>query len=213
MIKNIIILIGAILFVGCAGTGRKKPSDDSCRAYALSDEALEYNLQNQHEKALLLYDSAIILHPTDPILFTNRGLTKLELKDTIGAIADYYDALKLDSLDGTTLQNLGSVYTKKKEYQRGLYYTEKAAKIDQELSYIFYNMGYGRYMTDDYEGAIEAYQKHLQSKNNYSQDFVYYYIGYCHEKLGDVARAKKSWKIANEIAGYDFKSQLDSVLR
>ncbi len=210
--KLIINLFIGCLFL-CCNSNKTQQENHLVKAHELYNTALQYNLKNQHAIALTYYDSAITLLSTEAKFYTNRGLTKFELKDTFNAIADYRKAIEIDTASHLAYKNLGAVLMDLGNYYESLFYLEESARLSPEQGYIFYNIGLAKYKMNDYQGAKEAFEKHLESKHNLSLDFTYYYLGNCYKGMQNNQKANECWRKADEIAGYNFKHQADSILR
>lgn len=207
--KTFLSLLLLFFLLGCTHVTKSKR--EFIRAYELYNKGIECEQGGRYNVALTHYDSAILIVNTEALFFVNRGSVKLELADTLGAIKDSYTALKLDSLSYIAMFNLGFIYITQGDYEKGLYYTERSANIEPKQAYVFLRVGYCHYMLGNFTEALPYLKQHLNSKYNYSQESAYYYMGCCHEKLNNMALAESCWKKANEIAGYDLKSQLDSI--
>ena len=183
---------------------------DSIRAYELYNSALAFNLQGKDIQALPLYDSAIALISQDPDFYNNRGLTKEALRDTMGAITDFYKAIEMDSLYVTAYQNLGAMYGEIGYDSLSLYYAEKAWKLEPSSTKLF-NIGVNKYMLKDYEGCILVFLDYLKDKKSPLKKTAFYYLGNSYSELNDSYNAQRCWDKANELAGYDFKAEMDKT--
>jgi tetratricopeptide (TPR) repeat protein len=71
---------------------------------------------------------------------------------------------------------------------------EEAVKQAPTSAPAWYYLGYCRFSTEDWAGALKAYAKALEIN---PQDANYaYYAGYCHEQLGDAAKALDHYRQA-----------------
>jgi len=181
---------------------------DTLRAYGLYNKALGYNLQLRNAEALPLYDSAIMILPNDPDFYNNRGNTKYELGDTLGAIADFERILEIDSLHATALENLGAIYLAMGKFTLALEYTFKAVQIvNAKTTYL--NLGFCRYMLSDYQGAIDDFLTYLSGQHLYSATYAHYLIGNSYAFMGDMHNARRYWKKVDELGGAGEKERLD----
>ena len=215
--KSLIIILLSISLTSCACIEKQnlelaQEQQDSIRAYKLYNLALAYNLQGNDALALPLYDSAIILIPNDPDFYNNRGLTRQALEDTIGAINDFYKAIKIDSLDATPYANLGALYSYFGDFETSMKYAKKAEKLDS-AKYIIFNLAHCQYMLGYYEDATTTFLKYLKDKNTQPQDKIaFYFLGNCYFGLNNMYDAQRCWDKANELAGYDYKAEMDKTM-
>jgi superkiller protein 3 len=215
--RTSIILLTILLFASCVGNknkknGNSKEADATEQANTYYNTGLEYNLKEQNEEALKYYDSAIAIQQ-HPSYYTNRGYTKLELADTIGAMSDLMKAVELDSITThVAFGNIGYIYMEQGDYEKGLEYNEKAAQITPNSSGVFLRMGYCRYMLGDYENALLDFEKHLNSKYPLQSELCFYRVGNCYEKLGNMPKAKLAWNKARSIIP-EAQAKLDSLER
>lgn len=204
--KNLIYFISLSLFIaGC----KSKNIENQEHANELFKKAIEYNLQENNSAALLLYDSAIALAPNVADYYTNRGYTKQQLNDQVGALNDYYKSLELDSMDVTAYGNIGVIFHQRGEYEKSLEYAQKALALG-DIS-IYYNIGVSLFLLKRYEPAIDAFlnllEKYPASK---TRELVFYYLGNSYANLGQKESAQSCWDKANELAGYDIVTEFDS---
>ncbi|NDV64648.1 tetratricopeptide repeat protein [Bacteroides sp. 224] len=207
--KYLGIILIFISLIGC-NFEKKQEQQDSIRAHELYNSGLSFSLQNNPAKALPLYDSAIILLPNEGKFYTNRGMTKYELGDTIGAFSDSYKAIELDSLDAVAYQNLGVIYGDMGEDSISLKYAEKVWELQPTINNL-YNIGIQKYMLKDYERCISIFLEYLADNKTPFRDMAFYYLGNSYAELNDNYNAQRCWDKANEIAGYDFKTDMDKT--
>ena len=206
------------LFIALISCNSEKKQDvqflqeqrDTIRAYELYNSALEFNLQGNAADALPLYDSAIIIISNDPDFYNNRGLTKETLRDTLGALSDYYKAIETDSLYAKSYQNLCAIFGRIGNDTISLQYVEKAWKLEPS-SINLYNVGVSKYMLKDYEGCISVFLDYLKDNKSPTKDMAFYYLGNSYVELNDHYNAQRCWDKANELARYDLKTEMDKT--
>lgn len=208
--KKIIALI-TILITSSSCVKQSQEPDKVTQADLYYNKGLEYNLKNDDKTAILYYDSAIMIRD-DARYYNNRGASKSSMGDTFGAFADYSIAMQFDSLDCTTITNLGNYYQRKKEYKVALQYYHRSARISEKQA-IFDLIGYCEYMLGNYKEALNYFKKHLTGGSpGFPQD-SHLYMGYCYEKLGDINAAKEHWEQAAKMGEEEAKHKLDSLKR
>ncbi|MFT7382044.1 MAG: tetratricopeptide (TPR) repeat protein [Roseivirga sp.] len=99
----------------------------------IADYAVALHLDNQNEQAVLLFEQALALEPTNPYRYASRAYFKDRTGDSEGAIQDYEKAIELDPEDAIALNNKGLIEEK-------LGYKERANKsFDKSNSLVGYN--------------------------------------------------------------------------
>jgi tetratricopeptide (TPR) repeat protein len=99
----------------------------------IADYAVALHLDNQNEQAVLLFEQALALEPTNPYRYASRAYFKDRTGDSEGAIQDYEKAIELDPEDAIALNNKGLIEEK-------LGYKERANKsFDKSNSIVGYN--------------------------------------------------------------------------
>lgn len=221
--KILSILLGILLLHGCSNSNRTSKTVDSgeqqtwsvkdiMRADEYFEKGLKYDLDQEPEIALMYYDSAIMVYP-GASYFTNRGAVKYELGDTLGAMGDFYDALKIDSLDYTTLTNIGVIYFESGNNEEALRYYQKSESLAPLQARIYLYIGNCEYKLTNYDNALKSFEKHVKSKYNDHLDYTFCMMGNCHEKLNESEVSEVYWKKSAEMGYEGAVAKMDSLKR
>lgn len=214
---TIILAFVSLAICSCGPKGRTQRQRqaavaDTLRAYELHNKAIEYNRMGQPEKALPLSDSAIMIIDDDPALYLIRSLVKGHLGDTSGSVSDGQRAFSLDSLNATASWILGISYTNMGDYDLGEKYLLRSIEIE-DVPTVYYNLGLCRYLSGDYQGAIDAFLTHIKGMPVVYIGTPLYYIGNSYAFMGDMEKARQNWDRLNELSGRDQKAILDKTER
>lgn len=133
--------------------------------------------------ALLDYDKAVELNPSDSWLYRSRSILKeYSLKDHQGALADINKAIELNSLNIPTkmkselrrnyylsssversfkidlYRTRGDIYNSLKDYSSALKDFDSALSLDGSLGYIYFSRGISKYYLNDKSSALRDFQ-------------------------------------------------------
>jgi tetratricopeptide (TPR) repeat protein len=106
-------------------------------------------------------DSAILINPTEPDYFVNRGLVKESLNDST-ALLDYQAALKLNPNHVLAKHNLKAYQSKKSQTQNLEDRLSQTIAADSTMLYPYLERAQQRYESKYYEGAYEDYSMALE---------------------------------------------------
>lgn len=136
-------------------------SQGNHRSYILNYLGLtEAKLKNYPEAKNHL-DSAILLNPTEPDYFVNRGLVKESMNDST-ALSDYQTALKLNPNHVLAKHNLKAFQSKKAQTQNLEERLSQTIAADSTMLYPYLERAQQRYESKYYEGAYEDYSMALE---------------------------------------------------
>lgn len=99
------------------------------------NEALKYSQQNIHDKAISLYSEAIDNYPLKSKLskanaYYNRGIDKVAINDSAGALSDWSEAIKLQPDYANAYNNRGYLKLRMKDYTAAIEDLNKAIELD-----------------------------------------------------------------------------------
>lgn len=85
--------------------------------------------------------------------------------------SDYYaqQAISLAPSSSDAYKIRGILFLQNENYSQSLENFEKAASLRENDYYLWVNVGYLRYKTNDFDSALQAYQKSLKLAPNYAQ--------------------------------------------
>lgn len=120
-------------------------------------------------------------------LLVNRGASRINIRDFQGAYDDFSEALKIDSLNIGTLNNIAAVCDEIGKGDLTLFYLKKILKIDSTFIGAYANIGFKYQDMGDFKTAITYYNKVLELDKN--QPLGYSNRSYNYYKLGDYLNA------------------------
>lgn len=132
------------------------------------------------------FSTALNFEKVDSIKLTlllNRGAAKINIRDFQGAYDDFIAALKFDTLNIGTLNNLASVCDEVGKGEQTLSYLFKIVKIDSTFIGAYGNIGFKYQEMGDYKMAIKYFNKVLELQPN--EPLGYSNRAYNRYKLGD----------------------------
>lgn len=128
------------------------------------------------------------------------------------AIKEYEAALKIDSDDSVTFNNLGNVYRDIKNYDKAVESYKKAIEKDSELVNPYINLANVQlYSKKDSNAAISTYKNALEKIPNNSQ--IEILLGSTYEYLGQVDEARLIYEniLAHDSENIPAKSNLERM--
>ena len=153
MIKNLSIFLFIAINVLLPFNSTQLKADDLDR---ILNEGREYLTDKNYDEALKKFDKVIKINPESWRAYHNRGLTKQNLKEHIGAISDFSNAIKLN-------QKQWSVSYWSRGYSKQLINDHKGAisdftiaiNLEPEFYYPYYARAFSKGQTGNYNEAIK----------------------------------------------------------
>lgn len=140
---------GEVKFAGVTTVDKMKGEVFNARAQA-------YQMTGEKEKALADYEMAIRENALEPNYYVNRGLYWLQVSDTTSAKADFIKALEIRAGYKPALYNLSKVSSMKERES-----LNKELYVDNEVSVVFSQRAYDKFLNEDYRGALKDYDSAL----------------------------------------------------
>ena len=138
---------------------------------------------NSHQFKIDNYDMCINLNfKYKSIAYNNRGISKDDLKDYYGAIADFTKAISLNPDYAYAYYNRGLSKNYLKDYYGAIADFTKAISLNPDYVKAYYNRGNSKYGLKDYYGAITDFTKAISLKPDYAD--AYNNRGISKENLG-----------------------------
>jgi tetratricopeptide (TPR) repeat protein len=128
------------------------------------------------------FDHASAL-PEDDTAFFNRAITRYDLHDPDGAIADFTHVLRLKPTDAVTLNNRAILWAEKKNYPRTFEDLNRALEADAEQFAARCNRGWLLLHQGQINRAIADFDQAIQS--NPKSALPYFYRGIARQRLTD----------------------------
>lgn len=137
--------------------------------------------------------------PEDATAYFNRAITRYDLQDPAGAIADYAQVLRLNPSDAVTLNNRALIWVERKHYQRALEDFDLALHIDPYQFAARCNRGWLLMKQGQAELAIVDFDQAIQAE--LSSPIPYFYRGMARQRLGDSLGAITDFTRAIQLNG------------
>lgn len=100
-----------------------------------------HTMLKDYDEALVCYDRALSLKPSQAVSYSNRGSAYGKLNRFREAIGDFNTAIKLDSSMGDPYEGIGECYCKGGQYAYAITYLSKAISRDRENFESYYYRG------------------------------------------------------------------------
>jgi tetratricopeptide (TPR) repeat protein len=127
------------------------------------------------------------LSPEDATAYFNRAVTRYDLRDPDGAIADYSQVLRIDPQDPVALNNRGVIWADRQQPKRALHDFDRALSIDAQQFATRCNRGYLHLVLGNHPQAQVDLDTAVALDSR--STLAYFYRGQAHQKLGDARRA------------------------
>lgn len=100
------------------------------QAEAKKAEGNDFMRDGRFQDAIASYTSAITLHPTNAIYYSNRAAAYAKLNDNKNSILDCEHAVKLDPMYSKAYGRMGLAYFNDEQYEKAMEAYENALKLD-----------------------------------------------------------------------------------
>ncbi|PYM44495.1 MAG: hypothetical protein DME16_20875 [Candidatus Rokuibacteriota bacterium] len=115
--------------------------------------------------------SGELSEPSLAVTLNNRGNAYQNKGDYVRAIADYDQAIKLNSDSALIFNNRGSAHQHKGDYERAIQDYEQAIRLDPSSARAFNNRGRVNHLKEDYAQAIKDYDEAIALDPDYQLAF------------------------------------------
>lgn len=122
-------------------------------------KGLQHRLNNELDKAIEAYNSAIALDPNNVDAYNNRGVAYYYKGQYDRAIEDFNNAIAINPNFANPYNDRGNVYFHYGQYDRAIEDFNKAVAIDPNLAKAYNNRGIAYYYKGQYNKAVENYSK------------------------------------------------------
>lgn len=134
--------------------------------------AHNYQMKKNWDSALKYFSTAIILDPLDHASYFDRGIVYAQNNDTVSAIKDIEQAMKLDTAERWVGYNNIAYFIKleQKDYKGAIDMFDKSIKLKPDFPYAYSNRGFAKLKMGDIKGAYQDVKKSLMmdNKNSYA---------------------------------------------
>ncbi|MBN1894666.1 tetratricopeptide repeat protein [bacterium] len=135
-------------------------ADKSSQVYkdAMYHSALSYDLMNQPDKAIDMYNQAISEIP-DKDLYFNLGRLYFQQKRFEDAIVNFKKVVEMDPADFDATMSVGNAYLNMEKYADALPFFEKSVELNPESANAWNNLGVTYVRTGQPQKGKEAFDK------------------------------------------------------
>ncbi|MGB3650923.1 MAG: tetratricopeptide repeat protein [Rivularia sp. (in: cyanobacteria)] len=119
----------------------------------------DYYKNEDYEKALESYTSALQLNSNNIEAYLNRGNANYKLKNYGEAIEDYTQTLRLNPENDKAYIGLGNTCSRLRNYDKAIEYYTQALLVNPKNDKAYINRGNARSKLKDYTGAMEDYKQ------------------------------------------------------
>ncbi|WP_162160855.1 tetratricopeptide repeat protein [Leptolyngbya sp. PCC 6406] len=139
------------------------------------------------------------LCPEDAVAYFNRAVTRYDLRDPDGAIADYSQVLQITPEDALALNNRGVVWGDRKQPKQALADFDRALALHSDQFAARCNRGYLHLSLGNYTQALEDLE--VAATLAPTSSLVHFYNGQARQKLGDRPGAIAAYSAAIQHQG------------
>ena len=151
------------------------------------EKGYRHTVNNEHDKAIEAYTSAIALYPNLAGAYNNRGAAYAMKGQYDRAIEDYNKAIVLNPNLAQAYNNRGDTYYNKGQYDRAIEDYNKAIVLNPNLAEAYTGRGAAYGKKGQYDRAIEDYNKAIALNPNLAE--AYTRRGVAYGKKGQHDRA------------------------
>ncbi|MEI6494780.1 MAG: tetratricopeptide repeat protein, partial [bacterium] len=144
--------------------------------------AAELKIQGGYEQALVAYNSALVINPTNPTIY--EGLAKLEMvKGNKAKVREYANkALQVKMNYSPVITLLSQLDVADGNIQSAIDRLQSLINSNPNDPYIFFQLGLLKYDNGDYAGAAGALEQSVRLIPDYAN--AKYFLGLSYDKLG-----------------------------
>jgi Tfp pilus assembly protein PilF len=149
--------------------------------------------------ALLIYSCATTPDTEeirDSEVLYKLGVSHINRDQLKEAFIKFQEAIKLNPEDKRSLNALGYISARFKEYDKAVYYYKRAISIDPAYSEAMNNLGVTYLETKNWDGAIKYFRMSLKNPLYSTPEKAYSNLGYALYKHGDYVQAERTLKDA-----------------
>lgn len=152
-----------------------KATDDRIKKFCYIYRGFSYNGLLEFQKAISDFDKAIELDPNDLASYTDRGKTKIYLKNLDEAKKDFEYILTKDSVGNqgqAALYYLGKIYYQQGQYEQSIKYYDKLIILTPKDAELYFNRAVAKGMIMDIIDSIKDYDKAIELKPDYKEAYA-----------------------------------------
>jgi tetratricopeptide (TPR) repeat protein len=157
---------------------------------------IDWRMKN-YSRSISYLDSAIKLDPGGTDYWINRGIIKQSSRDTLGAISDFQQALKIDSDNTLATHNLAILSGLQGNQAEKEKLLTDAINKNPDIPYSYEERGYLRMKTNNWKGAIADFNEAIIRAPNEPDNWLN--RGITKEKLNDMSGAMADYNQAIKL--------------
>lgn len=158
---------------------------------------LYYQFQSKYKLAINSYSKEIEKHGDDIHTLRKIGLCYSKLNQFDKANNYYFKCLKIDSLNGSTLNSIAWNCFLQKKHQEGLPFAEKAIKMDSTDANYIDTKGCILYGMNKINESIECFNKAIDLESSLTNSYIYRARAYI--KLNNKVKVCSDFNIASKL--------------
>jgi tetratricopeptide (TPR) repeat protein len=185
---------------------------EDCQADLLFEQARLFEISNEFEAAIAIYNKALQLRPNKDVGWYNRGISLSRLGRYEEAIASYNKALQLKTDDDIAWYKRGYALGSLGRYEEAIASFNEALKLKPDCDSAWYIRGYALGNLGRYEEAIASYDKALTLNPNDPRIFYSKACSYALQANLDDAIANLSYASELSPEKYREMAKTDSDL-
>ncbi len=153
----IILIITIPILFSCATTQQEQVEcKDANTCHQLGMTHIQKRDFNQ---AILYFNKAIELDPTNPMFYSNRGAAYGAKGGNDRAISDWTKALEINPKYSSAYYNRGRTYCVIKQYDNAISDLDKVLEVDPGHARAYYERGIAHYEKGQYDLALSDFNK------------------------------------------------------
>lgn len=161
----------------------------------------EYIKREDYHAAIELCNRLISTFSDNSQIRYLRGILNQKAGNLENAIADYNFLIDSRIADAKIFNNLGIIYTGRKEYEKAAQLFVKAITANSQLTEAHENLAELSAETKDYSRAIDEYERVVELEPYNTR--ALYNLGIVYGYIGDYTKAKARWMKALAISSED----------
>ena len=174
--------------------------------------AVTYALKKDYRKADSCFNHFVELFPNEPDAYLNRAQMRVELGDSVQALADLDKVISLDKGNGYAFALRSMILAQSERNQEALEDMNHAIRLDPQQSAYYNTRGIIRYSLNDLRGAMSDYDQALELKPDDVTSL--YNRGLLRAQIGDRNRAVSDFsKVLEQQPDNTFASYNRAILR
>ena len=123
---------------------------------------VSYALKDEYARADSCFENFISIFPSEPSAYITRAQLKMEMNDSIQALANLNKAIELDKSSSYAFGLRGMILEGQEKHTEAIRDLDMAIKLDPEESAYYINRGLIRYNVNDLRGALADYDQAIQ---------------------------------------------------